>query len=196
MLNIDKNIVCSQGIYTFKNFVDLSKEELTMVLEWRNNRSIRKYMYNRDLITLSDHMAFVNSLNDRTDRYYWLVFRSEEPIGVVDITDVDYDNAKAELGYYMSPQKQSSGIGLDFVFNILHFLFTRGIIELHGNVDVKNKSALLLDEYLGCRFAYNEPYEDNGIKYIPWSCTKKDFLQDADKKNNLRTYYLFIKEKL
>lgn len=194
MINIDKHILYSHGSYTFKNFVDLSKEDVEMVLDWRNDSSIRQFMYNRDIISLPDHVEYVNSLNNRCDRFYWMVLRDNESIGVVDITDVDAQNAKAELGYYMSPQKKNSGIGLDFVCSLLYFLFERGIASLFGNVDANNKSALVLDEYLGCEFSYDKQYEDNGATYIPWVLKKEKFMLNANEKNNLRSYYMFIKQ--
>ncbi len=196
MININRNTLYSCGSYRYKNFVELSNEELMMVLDWRNNESIRKFMYNRNRISLQSHMAYINSLKEKNDRFYWLVYRIEEPIGVVDLTSIDYNDAKAEFGYYMSPKKKNSGIGLDFVYNSLQFVFSIGIEELYGNVNVDNKSALLLDEYLGCRFAYNEQYKENEIMYVPWICTKKDFLDEAEHKNNLRAYYLYIKARL
>lgn len=194
MINLDKHMLYSHGSYTYKNFANLSKEEVLMIFEWRNDSSIRQFMYNRDIISLPEHMTYVNSLNDRSDRFYWMVFRANEPIGVVDITDVDEGNAKAELGYYMSPQKKNSGIGLDFVCSLLYFLFERGFNSLYGNVDANNKSALVLDKYLGCEFSYDKQYDDNGASYIPWVLKRENFMQNAKEKNNLRSYYMFIKQ--
>lgn len=194
MIDIDKKAEYTIGIYSYKNFVSLLEEEKLMVLEWRNNQSIRKFMYNRNEILLEDHLAFMDNLQDSEDKFYWLVMRSGLPIGVVNIVSIIPLLCKAELGYYMRPDKKNCGLGLDFVYHAFYFAFERGLKELYGSVDETNKNALILDEYLGCQFIINDKYEENGAVYVPWTFKKDSFMVDSVDKNNLRSYYLYIKQ--
>jgi len=44
------------------DFVDLSIQELKMILNWRNDSFVRKYIYSQGEISLEDHMKFAHSL--------------------------------------------------------------------------------------------------------------------------------------
>lgn len=149
MIKIDKNKIYESHGYKFKNFVTLSREEKLMVLEWRNSESIRKVMVNKGIIAECDHFRFIEGLKERDDCYYWLVMnKTGEPAGVLDILHVDNEKDVGELGYYMNPLL--TGMGLEFVVECEFFIYH--IIKLGNNiatVNVNNKSALLLNTYLG-----------------------------------------------
>lgn len=73
MITIDKQKTYVSNGWTFKNFVMLSDEEVKNVWQWRNDESIRKWMYNSDIIPWDNHLKFIESLKNREDKYYWLV---------------------------------------------------------------------------------------------------------------------------
>ena len=50
------------------NFIDLTESLLKMVLSWRNEESIRLWMHNKDIITIEEHLKFVNSLKNSKDK--------------------------------------------------------------------------------------------------------------------------------
>ena len=43
------------------NFTDLSNDEKKIILEWRNNPNIKKWMYTQSDITLESHLNFIDS---------------------------------------------------------------------------------------------------------------------------------------
>ena len=55
------------------NFIDLIYDEKKMVLEWRNNQNIKKWMYTQDDINLESHLNFIDSLKNSKDKLYFLV---------------------------------------------------------------------------------------------------------------------------
>lgn len=117
MVTIDVEKTYTYGEYSFVNYTQLSEDDKRKVLDWRNDESIRKNMYNTDEITLDSHLAFIESLNRRKDRYYWMVTCSGEPIGSLNITDVDFENSSAELGYYLRPDLMG-GVKVSRLFSI------------------------------------------------------------------------------
>lgn len=149
MITVDKQKIYESHGYKFKNFVLLSHDEKIMILNWRNNETVRKVMINKDTISEHNHLRFIEGLKERDDCYYWLVINGkDEKIGVIDILHVDKENDVGELGYYMDPSL--IGMGLEFVVECEFFVYN--IIKLGNNiatVNVKNKSALLLNTYLG-----------------------------------------------
>ncbi|WP_373032493.1 UDP-2,4-diacetamido-2,4,6-trideoxy-beta-L-altropyranose hydrolase [Sulfurovum sp.] len=106
------------------NFIDLSLDEKRMVLTWRNNPNIRKWMFSQEIIEIKDHLAYVNSLNKREDRLYFLVKQEGQAIGVIDFTNIDYQKRSTEFGIYANPELK--GVGqilmkaiIDYAFNSL-----------------------------------------------------------------------------
>jgi UDP-4-amino-4,6-dideoxy-N-acetyl-beta-L-altrosamine N-acetyltransferase len=89
----------------FKNFVNLTRDELQVVLKWRNFESIRKWMRNGRLITLEEHLEFARKLSSDNKKFYYLCFIKDVPVGVIDITELDIKNKNAYWGIYTRPDK-------------------------------------------------------------------------------------------
>ena len=126
-MQIDKKITYKVGDYSFINFINLDGETIKQVWQWRNDPQIREFMYNKEIIPLENHLRFVESLKDRNDVAYWLVRKGAEAIGVTNLTDINIEESSAELGYYMLPSKLNSGLGLEFAYNNLLFVFNTQI---------------------------------------------------------------------
>ncbi len=172
-LSIDKAVSYESYGFTYKNFCILSKQELLTILEWRNHPSIRKLMTDNNTISVESHLAYTESLKNRSDRYYWLVLYKQTPIGVMNISSIDHKDNSCEPGYYLSPMMLDSGIGLDFhysyknlIFNIFNFDIIRGYI-LKGN-DI----AYLMSLFFGA-FATGIK-SDGERKFVTISILKED----------------------
>ncbi len=123
-------------------FSELSLEEKKMILEWRNSQSVRKWMYNRDTISLENHLHYIDSLPKREDKVYFLLQNEKSSLGVVDLTEIK-DQESAELGIYINPKLKGYGTLLmykivEYAFNVLH------IKVLYANVYEDNFKALKL----------------------------------------------------
>lgn len=109
--------------YLLKSFVDLSLEEKKMVLSWRNNPNIKKWMYTNDDITLDNHLKFIDSLKENDLKKYFLVMNNEQYIGVIDFTDISEKSLK--MGLYSNPDLKGMGrilleIIVEYSFNVLN----------------------------------------------------------------------------
>jgi len=100
MEKFDKKVLkdkIAQLLYTVDtalvDFTDLSLEEKKMVLAWRNDKRVRRWMFDKEEITLSAHLAYIESLKNKRDKRYFLVKRSGEAIGVVDFVDITKKSA-------------------------------------------------------------------------------------------------------
>ncbi|WP_309498784.1 UDP-4-amino-4,6-dideoxy-N-acetyl-beta-L-altrosamine N-acetyltransferase [Sulfurovum sp.] len=89
------------------NFTDLTLGQKKMILEWRNHPDVRKWMYTDDEIALKDHVEFIESLNNRKDKVYFLLQNETESIGVIDFTDITKDSC--EFGLYANPNLRAKG---------------------------------------------------------------------------------------
>ena len=111
---------------TIKNFTELSDVEKLMVLSWRNHESIRKWMYNSEIISEASHFKFINTLSSLTDNIYFLVQDNNEKLGVIYFNKIDLENKTCYFGLYGSINSKVKGIGrileetsLNYAFNIL-----------------------------------------------------------------------------
>ena len=136
--------------YLLIDFVDLNMDEKRMVLDWRNDSSIRKWMNNQEEITLEKHLNFLDSLKDDDTKRYFLVREGNRYIGVVDFINIDRETKECEIGLYANPFDKVSGVGrvlgkicLDYAFEELKV--DRLKLEVFGD----NKKALKLYNYLG-----------------------------------------------
>ena len=91
------------------NFINLTLQEKIMILSWRNNPNIKKWMYNSDNISLNSHLDYIKSLNIQKDRIYFLVKKQNNYIGVVDLTSINYKKKEAEIGLYSNPNINGNG---------------------------------------------------------------------------------------
>ncbi|MCK4442616.1 MAG: UDP-2,4-diacetamido-2,4,6-trideoxy-beta-L-altropyranose hydrolase, partial [Sulfurovaceae bacterium] len=127
----------------FINFTELSSKDKKMILEWRNHPNIRKWMYNRELISLDEHLNYIDSLSTKKDRLYFMVKYKSEVIGVIDFTNIDYINKKTDFGIYAKPN--SRGFGKILMSSIINYAFyTLKVDRLIAEVFTKNAKAISL----------------------------------------------------
>jgi UDP-4-amino-4,6-dideoxy-N-acetyl-beta-L-altrosamine N-acetyltransferase len=193
---IDKDQIFEVGEYSYKNFIHLTTEEKNNVLLWRNNAVIRRFMYNSDEITIENHYQFLDSLIDRDDCCYWLVFKKSIPMGVMYLTCIVKKESCAELGYYLIPDVFASGRGLDFVYTNFLFAFNYVLCtKMMGNVHFENRNALYINKYLGSKIIGNKIILINGhsITFTTWEISKEDFLENHSSKNQIRNFVQYCK---
>lgn len=198
MIRIDIRKVYSFENYTFKNYVMLSYAEKLQMLDWRNHEDIRKNMYNTQPITLDNHLMFIKSLETRSDRYYWMVFADDKPIGSMNIVDVDMVKGTAELGYYMAPDFLGGGDGFLFVYNILAFVFdVLGLNSLYGATKENNKAAAYIDEFYGFVRTGKKTLliNDKDVDFEEHCLTSQSFNEGRQEKTKIENVLKFIKEK-
>ena len=143
------------------NFINLTHEELKMVLDWRNNPSIKKWMYSSDDITLDSHLKYIVSLKKRDDRKYFLVKDNNNYIGVIDLTSINYKNKEAEIGLYSNPEIK--GNGKIILQSIIEYGFNNLKLErLFANLFIENETAYSLYK----NFSFKEYKRDEQLIYM------------------------------
>lgn len=193
-MQIDNQIEYNIDNYRFRNFVQLGIEEKTMILNWRNSNEIRQWMSNTNIIMLEDHLKYIDSLNNRNDRFYWLVYKENEPIGVVDMMNIDYETATAETGYYLNPELLSSGLGFEFYYYFK--LFFHDILNIENTVGllkVGNINSYMLITYFGGHVE-KVVNAENDDTFLSMVTTKEDFDKVKDGSNDIMRFVRYIKE--
>lgn len=102
------------------DFTTLDTQLLALVLAWRNHPEIRCWMLSDDMISMENHLHFVESLKNRADKRYFLVQQEDEYIGVIDFTDIT--DSSAEIGIYANPELH--GVGKALMETLIEYAFS------------------------------------------------------------------------
>ncbi|MDA3886293.1 MAG: UDP-2,4-diacetamido-2,4,6-trideoxy-beta-L-altropyranose hydrolase [Candidatus Delongbacteria bacterium] len=145
------------------NFIDLSIDEKKMVLMWRNDPNIRKWMFAQEIISLNDHLNYIDSLEEKEDRTYFLVKKASQAIGVIDFTNIDNKNKRTEFGIYSNPEIK--GVGNSLMNSIIDYAFNKlKINTLVSEVFDSNNAAISL--YIRYSFEEIEVKKVNGQSIV------------------------------
>lgn len=143
------------------DFTTLNTQLLTLVLSWRNHPNVRSWMLNSDEISMEEHMCFVESLKQRSDKRYFLVQHESDYIGVIDLTAISKNSA--ELGIYADPNVH--GVGDTLMRALIDYAFENlKLTKLIANVFTDNERA----KHLYQKFDFTETNQTlyNGRKMI------------------------------
>jgi len=98
-----KNQTQNFGGVKLINFTELSESDVHNVLHMRNHPDIKKWMYNQQQISLSEHLAFLQQLNNDQTKLYVLVMQDKIMLGVFYLTEISFVNGSAEIGLFTNP---------------------------------------------------------------------------------------------
>jgi len=135
-------------IKDIKKFQDLSLEEKKEVLEWRNSDFVRQFMYDKNKISLQNHLKFIDNLDEKK------IYLKVADLGVVNFKIFD---KYVEFGIHKNPYKQKVGsklleIGINEAFKyqnkIILYVYEDNIkaINLYkkfGFIEVDKKDNLI-----------------------------------------------------
>jgi UDP-4-amino-4,6-dideoxy-N-acetyl-beta-L-altrosamine N-acetyltransferase len=135
------------------NFTTLNAQEKAMILEWRNHPSVRTNMYNTDIISQEEHLAFIDSLVKKEDKRYFLVQENTTNFGVIDFNDISSISTK--LGIYINPYLAQKGIGTLLMQTLIAYAFD--VLKTHtleAEVFAHNEKAI----HLYNKFGFQEKF--------------------------------------
>ncbi len=94
----------------FVNFTSIEKTEKHLqILSLRNDERIRKFMFSDKIISLEEHLEFIERLRNDDKRLYWAAYDGELLVGSINLIDIDYQNIRAKLGIYTNPDLKGYG---------------------------------------------------------------------------------------
>lgn len=134
----------------------IEESDLPLILDWRNNETVRKNMYTDHIISREEHKLWFSKLNQSNDQLYFICEYNEKPIGVVNFVQLDMQNQSAYWGFYLGgTQPPSHGvameyIAIDYAFSVLElkklycevFTFNERVIKLHHKFGFQQEKLL------------------------------------------------------
>ncbi len=126
----------------------LCKEDLAMVLRWRNSDRIRNSMLSNHIISWEEHQAWFKRLKEND---VYLIFEfAQEPVGLVYFTDMEPSERICWWGFYIGKDGMPRGTGLLMGYmGLSHIFDTLQILLLRSKVLASNQVSQAYHERLG-----------------------------------------------
>jgi len=174
------------GGVSLVNYTNLTDQQRKMVLDWRNDPKVRRFMLGRQVISPEEHKSFIESLGKRTDRFYWVLKSNDEFMGSVNIFNVSFGDKRCSWGQFANPAAIATGVGL-----VLEYFMVRLVMDvmnfhcLRCETFENNASVLKVHEFFGFKvegrlrdfIRTEDGYEDMVITSLfesEWADRKED----------------------
>jgi UDP-4-amino-4,6-dideoxy-N-acetyl-beta-L-altrosamine N-acetyltransferase len=130
----------------------LSRDDLEMVLAWRNQDSVRAVMFTDHLISWEEHVAWFER-DQADDTTHYRIFETDgRPVGFTSISGLDRRNGTASIGLYIGASDVPKGTGSLLLYAALDWaFFDLGVRKLSCEALDFNERALRLYEKFGFR---------------------------------------------
>ena len=125
------------------------KKIFSKIFRIRNQKNVRKNMYNNKTIKLQDHINWMNrQLIDKRKKFY-LINILGDLAGLIILSDIDISHKRADWAYYLS-EKYQRGYGALIEFKFLDMFFkNKKFHKLNCEVLSFNKSVIKLHQRYG-----------------------------------------------
>ncbi len=173
--------------YTLVNYVDLTLEQKKEVLTYRNHEEVRKWMLDNAIISLENHLSFVDALKNDKSKLYHAVIKEDLIIGCIYIVNWNEQIKKGEWGCFLNPTYFGLGLRLGFVF--IKWVFGRLSAKvILASVHKENITAIQLNEILGFKkIEEDNPHWIYRLNRNSWNeipSNYKTFIKNLNKNNN------------
>lgn len=140
------------------SFTKLSHERKKELLKLRNYPDVRKWMYNSSIISLAEHLEFIDSLKGSSDRQYFAIYLTNELIGSFNLNYLD--SVRALIGIYVNLELTQKGLGAKVIASAIEHAKASGIKELLLEVFKENDRAKAFYEKFGFKLTGQKKIND------------------------------------
>lgn len=134
----------------FKELLNESEEIKLDVRNWRNQESVRKYMYTDHMISEIEHKRWLESLSDNKRNLVYVVYINDLAEGIVSVNAINERHKTAEWAFYLADENKRGGTGALIEYEILNHIFEKMEIEkLNCEVLETNPAVIKLHQKFG-----------------------------------------------
>jgi len=161
----------------FVNILEVDDKLKEKVRQWRNKEGIRKFMLNQHTITKKEHFKWIESLKNRNDWKFWIVFVNCIPIGSVYLENIDYEKLTSEWGFYIGEDAyRGKGLSKCILFKLLGMFFEEMKFEVLFT-KILSKNIIALNLYKKFKFKeIDRLLSENVEKIIILKFSNKDWI--------------------
>ena len=141
-----------------------------------------------ETLRVHDSLQFIQRMRTRFEQQegFWLgIWMDDELVGSIGFPNIDYDNKKAEIGYWLGKEHEGRGIITKSVQVLLHYAFEElQLNKVEIGVANENSKSLSIPEKLGFQregeirdYEYIQERFHNriifGLKSEEWKCQNR-----------------------
>lgn len=164
---------------------EISLSDSSNIVRWRNNPSVKKYLYSQEDITEEDNAKYYKSnvLSGKCKQYIIHVVDSKD-IGTIYLRNIDNYSKKAELGIFIGEeQSRGKGYALKAVKQLLNIGFNElglnriYLTLMYDNIPAINvyiKAGFSVEGVLKQEYYRNDKYIDVIVMGITKDMWEKD----------------------
>ncbi len=129
----------------------IREEELELIMNWRMLPEITRYMYTDPVLTLEGQKAWFERSKNDVNNIHFMIEKAGQPIGVLNITDIDRVNQRCSWGYYVAVKAERSlPLALALEWNVYDYAFdVLGLNKVDGEVFAFNKGVIRMHQMCG-----------------------------------------------
>ncbi|MBE1555021.1 UDP-4-amino-4,6-dideoxy-N-acetyl-beta-L-altrosamine N-acetyltransferase [Sporosarcina limicola] len=129
---------------------DIAENDLRFILDWRNQESIRKVMFNHDMISWEQHIQWFKQVQTSVTALSKVFYFDDVPYGVLNITQIDPIHNRCEWGFYIGEPEAPKGMGTVLGYTALNYIFRElKIQKLDAEVLDFNDKSIYFHKKLG-----------------------------------------------
>ncbi len=154
------------GEVELRNYVNLSVEELALILNMRNHVQVKKWMKSQGDISKKEHIEFISNLENETSMLYFLVKHKNNIIGSINFSQISINNS-VEFGIYTNPFARFKGMGSVLELTASQYAFVElGVKEINLKVLSKNERAINFYKKCGYKIIEKKEIKHNSMIYM------------------------------
>lgn len=134
----------------FENILEVDKNLIELVRNWRNNKNVSQYMYTNHYITKEEHQKWIEKLKKDTAKA-WIIKYDGKPVGLSSLSNIDHKNKTTEWGFYIAYESaRGKGIGSASLYKLMEYVFDKmNFKKMYTKVLENNTVAIRLYEKFG-----------------------------------------------
>jgi len=82
----------------------LQHEQIELIRQWRNDQKISRFMFYKGEITKDMQSEWFDSI-DNEQNFFFLIYLKNEPVGLINISSIDWENKTAYTGLFIYDDK-------------------------------------------------------------------------------------------
>jgi UDP-4-amino-4,6-dideoxy-N-acetyl-beta-L-altrosamine N-acetyltransferase len=104
-------------------FLSIKPDNIELILNWRTDPEVTRYMFSDVEYNLDNQKKWYQKTLTEESSKYWMISYQQKPIGVINLSDIDYTNRHCTWGYYIGEAAYRSIGGIippylyNYVFN-------------------------------------------------------------------------------
>jgi len=131
-----RRIVFTSNTYKLIPIIDLCQSIQLLILNIRNEEFVRHWMFTENIISVSEHLAWIERLKTDTGQLYFVIIQNDiHPVGSVNLKKIDKNKKTAELGFYKTQSIDEKGLMTASLFTLIDYAFdVLGLEKIYSEV--------------------------------------------------------------